>query len=84
MRRAPIGAALLYNYALLFQKGRCLEMATSLEIQVEQKKRLFQLLSLKKINSGIVVKGLEELIIATKAEMQQEDVAWVEKMVAEL
>ena len=59
-------------------------MATSLEIQVEQKKRLFQLLSLKKINANIVVKGLDELIIATKAEMQQEDVAWVEKMVAEL
>ena len=59
-------------------------MATSLEIQVEQKKRLFQLLSLKKINANIVVKGLDELIIATKAEMQQEDVAWVEKMVSEL
>jgi len=59
-------------------------MATSLEVQVEQKKRLFQLLRLKKINSDITVKGLDELIIATKAEMQQEDVAWVEKMVAEL
>ena len=59
-------------------------MATSLEIQVEQKKRLFQLLSLRKNNPGVLVKGLDELIIATKAEMQQEDVAWVEKMVAEL
>ena len=59
-------------------------METPLEIQVEQKKRLFQLLSLKKNNPDIVIKGLGELIIATKAEMQQEDVAWVEKMVAEL
>ena len=59
-------------------------MTTLLEIQVEQQKRLFQLLRLKKINAEIVVKGLDELIIATKAEMQQEDVAWVEKMVAEI
>ncbi|MDR2532285.1 MAG: hypothetical protein LBC82_05520 [Oscillospiraceae bacterium] len=59
-------------------------MASSIEIQVEQKKRLFQLLKLEKDNAGYEVKGLSEAIIATKAEMQQEDVAYVEKMVAQL
>jgi hypothetical protein len=58
-------------------------MATNVEVQVEQKKRLYQLLTLKKDNEGLNIKGLNELIKATKAEMQQEDVAWVEKMVAE-
>lgn len=59
-------------------------MATSLEIQVEQRKRLFMLLELKKENIGNEINGLERKIIATKAEMQQEDVAWVEKMVDQL
>jgi len=58
-------------------------MASILEIQVEQKKRLYQLLKLKKDNEGYDIKGLNELIKATRAEMQQEDVAWVEKIVAE-
>jgi hypothetical protein len=57
-------------------------MATSIEVQVEQKRRLYQLLKLKKDNEGYEVKGLNELINATKAEMQQEDVAWVEKMIS--
>ena len=59
-------------------------MATILEIQIEQKKRLFNLLLLKKENEGIEIKKLSEMILATKAEMQQEDVAWVEKMIGEL
>jgi len=59
-------------------------MATALEMQAEQKKRLFQLLKLKKVNAGIKIKELDDLIVATKAEMQQEDVAWVEKMILEL
>ncbi|MCL2054841.1 MAG: hypothetical protein FWG90_10480 [Oscillospiraceae bacterium] len=58
-------------------------MATTLEIQVEQKKRLYMLLTLKKDNEGQNIRGLKEKIRATKAEMQQEDVAWVEKIVAE-
>ena len=60
------------------------EMPTNQELQVEQKKRLFQFLKLEKENKGTDVKGLDELIIATKAEMQQEDVAYVEKMVSQL
>ena len=58
-------------------------MATNLEVQVEQRRRLYQLLKLKKDNQGIMIDGLDEFIKQTRAEMQQEDVAWVEKMVAE-
>ena len=58
-------------------------MATNLEVQIEQKRRLYLLLKLKKDNAELNIKGLNEQIIAVKAEMQQEDVAWVEKMAAE-
>jgi hypothetical protein len=58
-------------------------MSTNLEIQVEQKKRLYMLLRLEKENAGIKINGLRRDIKATMAEMQQEDVAWVEKMIAE-
>ena len=51
-------------------------------MQVEQRKRLYMLLMLKKANEGIKIKELQKLINATIAEMQQEDVAWVEKIVA--
>jgi hypothetical protein len=60
------------------------EMATNLEVAVEQKKRLFMLLRIKTENKGLEIKELDNQILATRAEMQQEDVAWVEKMVAEL
>jgi len=61
-------------------------MATNMEMIVEQRTRLFFLLKLKKVNNakGIAVEGLEELIIQTEAVMQEEDVAYVEKMVARL
>jgi hypothetical protein len=58
-------------------------MANTMEIQIEQKRRLFLLLSIKAENMAIEVKGLDKKIIETKAEMQQEDVAWVEKSIAE-
>jgi len=58
-------------------------MATNLEVQVEQKRRLYMLLTLKRENEGIRIKKIDDFIKATKAEMQQEDVAWVEKIVAE-
>ncbi|MCL2387945.1 MAG: hypothetical protein FWC89_10425 [Defluviitaleaceae bacterium] len=56
----------------------------ALEIQIEQKKRLFMLLKIKKSNEGYEVKALDDLILATEAEMQQEDVAWVEKKIDKL
>ena len=59
-------------------------MANLAEIQISQKNKLFGLLKLKKRNEGIVINELDDMIIATKAEMTQEDVAWVEKMIKEL
>jgi hypothetical protein len=52
-----------------------------------QKTTLFELLMLKKENesAGIAVSGrLCELIVKTEATMEAEDVAWVEKKVAQL
>ena len=57
-------------------------MATSNEIRVYQKDMLFKLLVLKK-EAG-ETKELNKLIIQTKAVMEAEDVAYVEKMVEEL
>ena len=59
-------------------------MATNLEVQVSQKQRLFMLMKLKARNEGKKINELDDMIIATKAEMTQEDVAWVEKMINEL
>jgi hypothetical protein len=59
-------------------------MASQLEIQVEQKKRLFMLMKIKSRNEGLNINELDDLILATKVEMIQEDVAWVEKMILEL
>ena len=58
-------------------------MATNLEIQREQRRHLFTLLKLQKENNG-QVKGLREAIIAAVSEMDEADVAWVEKNVAQL
>jgi len=60
------------------------KMATNLEVMVEQRKRLFMLLRIKAENQGLEIKELDNQITATKAEMQQEDVAWVEKSILEL
>jgi len=59
-----------------------MKMATSNEIRVYQKDMLFKLLVLKK-EAG-ETKELNKLIIQTKAVMEAEDVAYVEKMVEEL
>ena len=58
-------------------------MATNMEVQREQKRHLFSLLKLKKMNPGEVIE-LDREIIAAKAEMTKEDVAWVEKMIEEI
>jgi len=54
-------------------------MATAIELRTEQKKRLYQLLLIKKSNSELQLKEIDGMIRATVAEMLQEDVAWVEK-----
>ena len=42
------------------------------------------LLKLQKINGTGKIIGLNDMIIATEAEMEEEDVAWVEKKIAQL
>ncbi|MCL2225971.1 MAG: hypothetical protein FWB96_13470 [Defluviitaleaceae bacterium] len=59
-------------------------MATKTEMQVEQKRLLYKLLKLKKDNAKVNVIGLNELINQAEAEMDEEDVAWVEKKIAQL
>ena len=54
-------------------------MPTAMETQIEQKKRLYQLMRIKTATPEDREAVIDELITATIAEMQQEDVAWVEK-----
>ena len=56
-------------------------MATALEMQIEQKRRLIMLMRIKEENQGFENKALDRIIEDTKAEMTQEDVAWVEKTI---
>jgi hypothetical protein len=57
-----------------------------MEMKEIRKAELFDLLVLKRENeeSGIKVRGLKNLILKTEAVMDAEDVAWVEKKIAEL
>ena len=55
-------------------------MATSLELQAAQKNKLFMLLTIKADKTD---ETIDRFINEIKAEMSQEDVAWVEKMVAQ-
>ena len=57
-------------------------MPSSVEIRIEQKRKLFQLMQLKKSISDS--NELDNLIISIEAEMEEEDVAWVEKKIAQL
>jgi len=61
-------------------------MATNAELKIMQKNTLFDLLKLKRDNEkkGHKVAGLNDLIVKTRASMEQEDVAWVEKTIEEL
>jgi hypothetical protein len=61
-------------------------MATNNEMRANQKSELFRLLELKKINevSGNKIDGIERLILTIKAPMEAEDVAYVEKLIAQL
>ncbi|MCL1824069.1 MAG: hypothetical protein FWG44_07690 [Oscillospiraceae bacterium] len=61
-------------------------MATNNEQRAAQKEKLYDLLKLKRDNDnkGIKVEGLEELINRVKAPMEVEDVAYIEKLIAEL
>lgn len=59
-------------------------MASSMEIQKELKDKLFDLLSIKKANPGVVVNELDGKIVKCMALMEQEDIAHVEKMISML
>ena len=58
-------------------------MASTTELRVFQKDKLFDLLIIEKENAGIVVKGLARHILKAKSVMEQEDIAHVEKLVAQ-
>ena len=63
-------------------------MASGVEIRTTQKNALFDLLVLKKEMENekdtVGYKGLHKLIIRMEAAMEPEDVAYVEKKIAEL
>ena len=56
-------------------------MGTNLEVVVSQKRHLITLLKIKRANTGVIVQELDTAITEAKAEMQAEDVAYVEKTV---
>jgi hypothetical protein len=56
-------------------------MAISIEIKERQRHHLGALLNLKKDNANIVIVGLQQKINDAVVVMEQEDVAWVEKIV---
>ena len=58
-------------------------MATNLEMQTFQKDKLYALLALRALNQGYNIKGLDDMVNAMEAIMQEEDVAWVEKKIAQ-
>ena len=56
-------------------------MAIAIEIRERQKHLLAVLLNIKKANAGTTVLELQSRIEDALAVMEQEDVAWVEKIV---
>ena len=56
-------------------------MATNLEVQANQKNKLFMLLKIRAEKNEKKDVVLDNFIDQVKAEMSQEDVAWVEKIV---
>jgi len=57
---------------------------TNMDLRVSQKRHLFSLYRLKKRNAGLNIVGLDDEIIETEAEMEQEDVALVKEKINEL
>jgi len=69
------------------RQGRCYfikgdeNMAIAIEVRERHKHHLNALLKIKKANEGNTVAGLQEEINDAVTVMDQEDVAWVEKIV---
>lgn len=59
-------------------------MPTIQEIRVDQKRRLFQALQIKEDNKDNPEDIVKKLILALEAEMEEEDIAHVEKKIAAL
>jgi len=55
-------------------------VAISIEIRERQKHHLGVLLDIKKSNKGVEISGLQDRIKDALVVMDQEDVAWVEKI----
>ena len=58
-------------------------MPTGVEIRIQQKRTLYMLKELENQNEGNEVRGLKKLIKSIEAEMDQEDIAFVEKKIKE-
>ena len=61
-------------------------MPSAIELRAAQKTLLFDLRKVKRDDekAGLKLGGLVHLILKTEAAMEAEDVAWVEKKIAEL
>ena len=58
-------------------------MPNTKELDRELVERLYDLLVIKAANAGVKVKELDNAVIRAKAPMSEEQIAWVEKLVAE-
>jgi len=56
-------------------------MTLAIEIKERHRHHLNSLLELKRLNEGVAIAGLQDEIKRAVAVMDQEDVAWVEKIV---
>lgn len=56
---------------------------TNMEIRVAQKRHLFSLYKIRKQNGESKVIGLDNEIVEVEAEMEQEDVALIQKKIQE-
>jgi len=59
-------------------------MATDMEMSTWQRDKLFTLLTIRENNKGIKINRLDELIVEAETVMKEEDVALVEKKIAQL
>lgn len=56
---------------------------SNMELRVTQKRTLFTLYNIKRLNFGKNIVGLDDEIIRVEAEMEQEDVAFVKEKINE-
>jgi hypothetical protein len=54
------------------------------DLRVAQKNKLFALYRIKNRNKGMEVKGLDDEILETEAEMEKEDVAYIKEKASQI